>query len=198
MLKYIKSRLGHFLSETRASISIEAVIVLPMLAWAYVGMYLYFDAFRTQNTNLKAAYTLGDMLSRETDPINPDYLNGLQTVFDYLTNTGRPTWIRVTVVTWDNVDEEFDVNWSQATAGQPSWTDGTIADIEDQIPAMSNGDTAIIVETNMDYVPITGLVDDVQTSTMDFRQFALGIPAFTMHNLVITSPRFAPQLLWES
>ena len=33
---------------------------MPLLAWAYMGTYVFFDGFAAQDTNIKAAYTIGD------------------------------------------------------------------------------------------------------------------------------------------
>jgi len=174
--------LRRFCRDQRASISLEAVLLFPLLVWAYVATFVFFDAFRAQNTTLKAAYTLSDMLSRETDPVTQDYLDGLNTVFDYLTFTPNPTWIRVTVITWDEADDRFEVLWSETTKSNPKWTTATLQTIADQIPAMSNGDRSILVETTMRYRPA----------------FRISFGEIDFENFVVTSPRFAPQLLWSN
>jgi hypothetical protein len=71
------SRLRHnaltFRDETRGSIPIEALLAFTFLAWWYVASFQFFDALRQKSINLKAAYTLGDLISRETgpDPADP-------------------------------------------------------------------------------------------------------------------------------
>ncbi len=174
-------RLRLFRQDVKGTLSVETVIIFPMLGWAYIAMFIYFDAFKAQTINLKAAYTISDLLSREINPVNMDYLNGMNKVYDYLTYSSDPTWIRVTVVKWSNDDNAFHVQWSKATKSRPSITDDTIALISNQIPTMPESDSVIVVETNMTYEPA----------------FNVGLSSFSMKNLVVTRPRFAPQLLWD-
>lgn len=175
----------HFWSETRGSLSVEAALILPLLTWFYVGSFVWFDAFRTQNANLKAAYTIADMLSRETVPVTETYLKGLNTVFDYLTTSNHPTYIRVTTVRCLSacaLDDSrvLEVGWSYATDGRAPITTAGIVAFNDTIPIMPQGDTLVLVETFMAYEPI----------------FNVGITATTFENKVVTRPRFAPQLLY--
>lgn len=183
LIETVKNQLKHFLTDTRASISFEAVIVFPFLVWTYVGSFVFFDAFRAQNSNMKAAYTISDMLSRETDPITQDYLDGLKRMYDFLVhNPNHPTSLRVTVVRWDEADDQFVVEWSKTTDDLPAWTTGTFATIEDRIPVLANGDTGILVEANTTYIPVF----DVGFTEMDF------------NNFIFTSPRFAPRICWDT
>ena len=62
--KLLRARLATFAQDARGSLSVEAALILPLLCWFYVASFVWFDAFRTQNANLKASYTLADMLSR--------------------------------------------------------------------------------------------------------------------------------------
>ncbi len=181
-LSLIRARLALFGRDLKGSLSVEAVLIFPILIWAYVAMFVFFNAFRAQTTNLKAAYTVGDMLSRELDPVNQAYLDGLNNVFNYLVQPQNPTWIRVTVVNWDDVNKVFKVQWSHATHGKPGYTNATITQLASKIPVMAVGDTVIIVQTAMPYTPA----------------FDVGIGAFNFDDLVITRPRFAPQLLWAN
>ncbi|MCO6381592.1 TadE/TadG family type IV pilus assembly protein [Oceanicola sp. 502str15] len=183
-LHLIRARLAAFRDDARGSLSVEAALILPLLCWFYVSAFVWFDAYRTQNANLKASYTLADMLSRETDPVTESYLKGLNKVYDYLTTTNHPTYIRVTTVkcvsNCDNNSRHLHVDWSYATEGRPSLTHATISDYYDKIPLMPQGDTVILLETFMAYEPL----------------FNAGIPAKSFENYIVTRPRFAPQLLY--
>ncbi len=180
----IRARLAAFRDDARGSLSVEAALILPLLCWFYVASFVWFDAFRTQNANLKASYTLADMLSRETDPITETYLKGLNKVYDYLTTTRHPTYIRVTTVkcTDDCATEArtLQVDWSYATEGRTKHTNATLGAFKDKIPLMPQGDTVILLETFMAYEPL----------------FNAGLPAKSLENYIVTRPRFAPQLLY--
>lgn len=183
-IKLLKARLAGFHEDLAGSISVEAALLMPLLCWFYIGSFVWFDAYKSQNANLKATYTLADMLSRETNEIDDDYLEGLNTVFDYLAKTSQPTYIRVTTVkcvsNCDNSARHLHVDWSYATEGRSALDHAAIQTYVDKIPMMPSGDTVILLETFMDYEPL----------------FNAGIQASTFENYVVTRPRFASQLVY--
>lgn len=182
MFRTLIRQMRSFATDTRGTMTVEAALMLPMLCFFYVGTFVWFDAFRSQNTNLKAAYTIADMVSREQE-VGPNYLNGLNTVFDYLTFSNHPTYVRVTsVVCRSDCDDEgardLDVCWSWATPGRAALTETTFAEFEDRIPLMPSGDTVMFTETFMAYEP----------------PFNVGIGPQRFENVVVTRPRFSPEI----
>ena len=178
-MNVIRTRLSRFRRDDGGQLSIEAAIMIPLIVWVYVATFTYFEAFRADSTNVKAAYAVGDLLSRETNPVDAAYIDGMNGIFSYMTNSKEPTWIRVSNVGWDSDADDFKLNWSYATG---SHDPVILEDIKAQIPMMSPGDTVIVVETYMPYTP----------------DFNVGIKPFTFRNLVVTRPRFAPQLCLDS
>lgn len=175
--------LRRFFREETGSFSVESALMLPMLAFFYVGTFVWFDAFRVQNTNLKAAYTISDMISRETVPVDDNYLNGLNTVFDYLTYSNHPTYLRVTSVKCtdqcdDDLARRLEICWSWATTGRSPHTPASFAGFEDKIPLMPKGDTVLFTETFMAYEP----------------PFNVGISPKRFELYIVTRPRFAPEV----
>uniref|UniRef100_UPI0039B5EE2A TadE/TadG family type IV pilus assembly protein n=1 Tax=Silicimonas sp. MF1-12-2 TaxID=3384793 RepID=UPI0039B5EE2A len=77
----------YFRRSEDGSLSIETVFALPMLVWAITATFVFWDAFKTLNVSQKATYTVADMLSRETQAINADYLTGMHELFDYLSSS---------------------------------------------------------------------------------------------------------------
>ncbi len=171
----------HFLKGTRGSMTVEAALILPLLFWALIATLVFFDAFRQQNIAMKASYTLSDLISRETDTLSPDDIDGLNGVFDYLTFSNHPSWIRVTSIRWDATDAEFKVNWSHATKDNDALTDLTLQGKANIIPAMAVGDSVVLVETYMIYEP----------------PFRVGLDANWTVNAVVTRPRFASQVVFD-
>lgn len=189
LLSRLKLRLQFFAEDCRASLSVETTIIMPLLTWWYVGSFVYFDAFRQQNVNLKAAYTLADMISREggrdgggsSGRVDMNYLNGLNRVFDYLTTTDKPTWIRVSSVSYDTVESKYRVHWSKTTKGKPVHTVETLNAMASRIPILAPGENVVIVETRAAYEPF----------------FNVGLGARWFENFIVTRPRFAPCIPWE-
>jgi len=171
--------LGRFGRDDSGQLSIEAAIMVPLLFWIYVATFTWFNSFRADATNVKAAYAVGDMLSRETQPVDADYIEGLNRVFSYMVLAEQPTWIRVSNVRYDAASQKLVLVWSQATGGHEK---ATIEMLRDRIPDMTPGDTVIVVETNMPYTP----------------KFNVGLKPMIFHNVVVTRPRFAPQLCFQS
>jgi len=178
----ILTRLKRFTKDQHGSTSVEAVLILPILIWGYVALFVYYDAFRTQNINLKAAYTLADMISREDQVLNPAYINGLNQVYDYLTNNSQVTSIRVSSITWDAVNNRYMVQWSYATKNAPIQDDGTINTFAGQLPTIPVGDTLIVVETSLEYKPL----------------FDVGVRAKTFTQFIPTRPRFHSKICYST
>lgn len=190
MTFHLRQRLKHFFRDSESgSFSIEAVLMFPLLVWAFVAMYVYFEALREQGINQKAAYTIGDLLSREEEKIDMAYLEGMHGIFEWLTRTQSDVAIRVSVVRFDDNDTEstgddfHDLVWSRAVGGDKA--DLEQADVAGQltpyVPIMANNSTAIIVETWATFEPV----------------LEIGLQDTELTNIVVTSPRFSGQLKLE-
>ncbi len=173
--------LRRFFREETGVLSTEAVLILPLLMWGYLGLFTMFDAFRLQNINVRAAYTISDMLSRETEDVTPDFLAGLNSIFALLIRSPYPTVLRVTVVRYDEANDDMILVWSHVaggTGGKVPITEATMDEFDNRIPVMANAATGIVVETWGGFVPMLNI----------------GIDAQYFENFVVTRPRFGPQL----
>lgn len=179
---HIRPRLSRFARDPEGSLSIEAAIMVPTLVFALMLMFTVFDIFRFDATNSKAAYTIGDLISRETEGIDQAYIDGMKDIFDYIVLNDQGTWLRVSVVRYDGDDDELKLVWSRGSTGTPALTSSTASTVYSVIPEMAEEDVVIVVETYMPYV----------------MPFAVGIPNFAFKNTVITRPRFASQVNFES
>jgi hypothetical protein len=175
-MREVMSHIIDFLADEDATLSVEAVIILPIMLWAYAAMYVFWDAFKMQNINVKSAYTIADMMSREPVAVTPDYIDGLAAMLDFLNRGRYETRLRVSVVgaRVDPADgsTEYFLCWSEGR-GMDDLT--SVASIESQIPVMPPGGDVIIVETEMDYVPLLN--------------GPYGIESRTFTNFIPTRPR---------
>lgn len=182
-----KPFLRRFLSESEGSMTVEAILMFPLLAWAYVATFAFFDAFQARSTNLKATFTVADMLSRELDVVDANYIEGLLDMFEFIANTtDDEAWIRVTsVVCIEDCALDTRVlekDWSFATGGHTTLRDIDMIDFADRIPVMPLNDRVLMVESFMEYTPV----------------FNVGLPVLEMAELAVTRSRFVPQLCWEA
>ena len=186
-----RSRIGGFLSRETGAVSVETVIIFPILLWAYAAMFIYWDAYKAQNVNLKATYTIADMISREDDPITPGYVDGLNSVYTYLIRRVEGNDVRVSLVEYipdpldPSADPTMNLRWSHATGDYTGHPD--VTPIENQLPMMPGGSDLIVVETRMTWSP-----------PFNFMLEPVGLDTRDMTNLVFTSPRFVPRVRWDA
>lgn len=168
--------------EDRGSVVVEALLVLPFMLWGYVGLFVYWDAFRSINTVQKAAYTVSDMISREMLTITPAYLTGMDTLIERLIDQTQDSSLRVTSVYFDQADQRNEVHWSMSpNSALPALTNTTLQTLDDRIPAMSDGDFVVIVEVNVAYTPT----------------FNVGVSNMTIQQFIVTRPRFVPRICMQ-
>ena len=176
--------LRRFRTSEKGSLSVETVLAVPMLAWAIMATFVFWDGFKTLNVSQKATYTIADLLSRETQTVDADYLLGMHEVYDYLANAAGDNAIRVTVVELfeDSAGNEFpDLVWSQGVGGIAGYTD--IDTLEDRLPILSLGEQIIIVESEQDWSPA----------------FSVGLGTlYRFRDVAISRPRFAPEVVWDA
>lgn len=158
--------------------SVEAVLMFPLLIWAFVAMFVFFEGLRESNINLKATYTVSDLLSRETELIDQNYLNGMNEIYAWLSRSPNDVNLRVTVVRYDAASDAHITVWSRGV-GKPDLTQEQVDEyISPQVPIMADADSAIVVETWTTYTPV-----------MD-----IGLAESDIYNVVVTAPRFSEQL----
>jgi Flp pilus assembly protein TadG len=183
-LRALGTALRAFARGEQATATVEAVLFLPVLLFLYLATFVFFDAFRVNNINDKAAYTVADLLSRQTEPVNTNFINGMQRVFDFLRGNQGQSQMRVTAITYRASDDTYRVQWSRATGGLEVMTNAMLAQpsVRNRLPVMPDGESVTLVETFTRYAPL----------------FDVGIPEQTLRTFVITRPRFAPQVLFSS
>lgn len=89
--------------------------------------------------------------------------------------------MRITVIRWDEDDDQFYLDWSQARGEVGTMTQENLVDFADLLPVMPDAERVILVETWNTWEPVINV-------GMDERQMA---------NFVFTRPRFAPQVIFD-
>ncbi|WP_264212878.1 TadE/TadG family type IV pilus assembly protein [Leisingera thetidis] len=178
----LPARLRAFLRSTDGNVSIEFAFYAPLLLSLFASIYTFFDAFRRDSVNLKAAYTVSDLISRETTAINDDYLDSMYEMTKLLIRQDSQLGLRVSVVHWDDDDAKYYVDWSEVRGTSDiTWTDATINTVSTKLPDMPDQERVILVETFNEMDPA----------------FNVGLPTLNLDNFIFTRPRFAPLVAFE-
>jgi len=167
--------LRRFLRDDRGSVMAEALITMPILIWVYVSLFAFWDGYRSSNMLQKASYAVSDIISRESEVSAAD-LTGLSQVLEFMLPSDMNATMRVTSVTWDAVDNRYEVLWSRMVSGSglPALTTGTLQPLAARLPNMTDGDTVVLVETQAIYRTVMNV----------------GLNDMTMNEFIVTRPRF--------
>ena len=196
-----------FRKDQDGSMAIELLLVVPILLWALLSTFVYFDLFRTESNSYRASLTVADMFSREQTAVDDDYIDGARELLRTLTFSDPDPKLRVTVYRFQGDDDTYRVVWSEAltsTTGSISVpdpdddaaVDGRLndsdlnrLDTEDRLPVLASGDRAILIETETRYTA----------------PFDIGLSFFsptnfedhTFRTFTVIRPRFNPTLCYD-
>ncbi len=182
---HLKPRLRRFTYREDGDVSLESIIVLPILLFLFAAVWVWHDVSHEETLEDKINYTIGDIISRETDPVDNDYIDATyDLLLAMLDSTAARSDMRITVVRQTrNVDQnnlDYEVVWSEARGARPAHQ-GKLNHMADRLPVMARNDQVIVVETWRDYTP----------------DFEAGLDAYEIASYSFTRPRFAPQVLFE-
>jgi hypothetical protein len=191
-MRNLKHRFGSFLRDEDGLILAEGLIMLPLLIWALVAMFIYWDVFRTINITQKAAYSVADLLSRQKDTIPLAYANGLQEVMDFLTPGGHPVKVRITSLecvsaTGNKVCSAAEGSYKLLFSYSPEnkvagmMTESAIQNWKGtKIATLNNGESVFVVETTVEFKA------QLQTALAGFM---VGVEDATFGQFIVTRPR---------
>lgn len=175
--------LRRFRDDSRGTMSLEAVIVIPMVVFTLMLTTVFADFFRSNTTAVKASYTIADTLSRRSEPVDGTYIEGLNQLYAYLARARQETTLRVTSIAWNVPENEYQVVWSYGAEGrEPLTTPQVNEHLAERLPTLPVGETVILVEADMRYVPLL-------PDWFDIRAFS---------SVIVTRPRFTSQLRFDT
>lgn len=173
-MKMISKQLSKFKDGEDGSMSIELLLVTPIIVWALLSTYVYFDVFRVEANVNRASLVIAEMFSREEVPITEAYVDGAVQVLRTLTFEDVDPFLRVSVFRYQATDITFREVWSRDRGVGSELDDAGLAAIKSRIPLMNTIDHAILVETRVNYTapfsiglgPFTGTdLDDLTFGT---------------------------------
>lgn len=181
MTARIQKSVSRFIRDTKGDASLEAIIILPALIVIFAISWLYFDVMRQQAINQKANYTIGDIISRETEILNEAYIDNARNLLFHLAQAqGDDVDMRISVVEFDR-DGTYDLVWSTARGDWQALTQSDMATYAPRLPILAVGDQTILVESRNWYQPLVHLANE----------------GFDIKTYSFTRPRFASQVILE-
>jgi Flp pilus assembly protein TadG len=179
--------LSRFSRDEAGTVLTEFVIVFPILVWAWIGMYYYWDVYRALNLSQKASFTVADNLSRAVDEVTPNYVDGMAQLLTYLSQADDAVRLRVTSVKWNVTTEKHEVSWSYSPNNKlPALTNATLDAIRSRLPTLVQYETVLVIETEVAYEPPIGIT---KIGNLD-----LGVGAQTFREFIVTRPRFVTKV----
>ena len=135
-----------------------------------------------------ATAVVADTLSRQTAPIDTEFLEGLQAVAGRLTRYGDAVNLRVTQLRCAKRCDQPDKRVLKVVFSKGQGlarlfnADFKIGRMRDRVPMLTHGDRIILVETSFMHKTI----------------FNVGLKATEINMFQATRMRFAPQLCWKA
>ena len=193
-MRALKHRFATFLRDEDGLILVEGLIMLPLLIWALVAMFIYWDVFRTINVTQKAAYSVADLLSRQKDTIPLTFANGLQKVVDFLTPGGHPVKMRITSLECvspvglpaEQICNGSKGNYKLLFSFSPGSKVAGLSETNIQnwkgtkIPTLVHGESVFVVETEVDFKAQLPMV---------LAGFLVGVQDNKFGDFIVTRPR---------
>lgn len=186
----LMKRVWRFRAEEAAAVTVEFILMVPIMVWGFLSTLQFFDAYRAELISTKAALTIADMYSRETGYIDQNYLSGTRSLLRYLTLAEDNPDYRVTLFYWRENRDKYWVRWSRNRGAQKNHTHDTLNLMAGRLPILSDGERAILVETWVDYTPKYG-------NGMGY-MMGTGLEPLEFKSHVVISPRFASTVCWNN
>ncbi|MEM8657134.1 MAG: TadE/TadG family type IV pilus assembly protein [Pseudomonadota bacterium] len=164
----LREKLSRLIRNEEGAVSVEFVLVFPILALWLGASFVWFDAFRAKSQMSKIAYTISDIASRFDDETTEADLEELFLTHKLLLPQRRTSegWLRVSSICFNGTD--YRVLWSYL--GDDTYLEA-IADPDDEIdprllplseadiplnlmPTMSDNDSIIMTDVYSYWEPI--------------------------------------------
>lgn len=184
-MQFISSSLKRFIRCETASATIEFVLWVPLLIIWLLSIVVFFDAFKTRGALISTNATVTDIVSRNTQ-IWQDYMDLLQLMQSSMLSSPNGSGIRISSILFtldpDEPDEPgvYTVEWSGVTGTMDEELEDDDIQIE-ILPDMYSSETILLVETVINYQPITKFI---------------GFTFTQLHAVSAVSPRYDSRVAW--
>lgn len=175
-MTYFKKLFAEFRADETASLTVEFVMIFPVMMSWFIGSIVFFDAFNSKATAQRTSHTLADIISRQTTTSN-NFVDSMLLIQNRMMPRESVGTVRISSIQKDLLGN-LSILWTHSTdaASIPL----VIADVSLGIlPDIGNGESILLVETTVPFVPIADWV---------------GFTVTEWANSVVIKPRFIEPL----
>ncbi len=174
-----RDHIHQFWRSEDGSQSIEAMLMIPIYVWCFLATYVFFDAYRLQSVNAKVGYTIGDIMSRQTNAITPEFMDSMHFLQQSMTNVRTPARLRVAAFRYDAGTDALELIWSEGR-GTTGLSQSRLNTMRSAIPEMADDEWGVLVQTSVDYDPVYA-AGITYTSFTDFVVQSLRVAQLCYH-----------------
>lgn len=197
-MERLKAHMGRFrgkIGEESGTITIEFVIVFPLLVAWFLGSFIYFDAYRSNTLSAKVAFTISDLMARSNQVTPADMALYYDVQERMMPGRISESYLRISSICYRErevagvTEGEYRLHWSDvhddywdSSSGLPEnvekYTDD--ADIPVALmPLMADGDSVILTEVFAVWTPIAEQISGY-----------MGLERSIWTNRLVERPRF--------
>ena len=144
----VSEAVSRFRNDEDGSMSVEFVLVVPILVWVFLSTYVYFDVYRVETNSVRATITMAEMFSRE-DIVDNTFIDSARQVLRELTFEEANPDFRVTVYRYRESDDRFLRVWSRHRGYDSALTNSDLTDLANagRLQTMEELEHSIYIET---------------------------------------------------
>ncbi len=178
-MTFFTKYLHKFKGNDQGAVSLEIIVLMPLLILWLIGSNSFFDAFKTNLRASKASYTAIDLVSRQAT-VGPDYMRNIASIFESIVDADG-TASTIVVSSIHKVGDDLEVDWSVNGEGAAGLTSaGQIPTA--LMPNLVDNEYVILLQSSVPYVPLYAWAH---------------LQASTYTNTIVVTPRFDPRVSYD-
>lgn len=155
-MTFLKTLLRKFNADERGVITLEVIILTPLMVLWIIASNAFFDGFKTYLRAGKATYTAVDLISRQGE-VGPNYVANVGSIFEAIVDAdGAASTVVISSIgmtggDWDS-GGTLTLDWSRDATGGAGIA--SPADIPTQyIPNLMDGEHIVLIQAGVPFIP---------------------------------------------
>lgn len=149
------SLIRRFAGDTRGAMSVEFMLVMPMLLFALVGGVGFYATFQSFNETAKVAYVVNDIVSRYEDVDTPQMVELMDLQQKMLPTRIKERSLRITSICFAGGSYKVLWSWSSHTVDTSPLPQLSTGEIPlDMMPTLEEQESVILTETRGTWQPL--------------------------------------------